>query len=204
MLLPLHPAGADEEHLPAGDVAGLRHRGHVAVLQAGRGDTLPLVDRLHRLDLIAQLRRPLELRALRGLLHLPPQVVQQVLLLPLQEGRGLAHLHGVLLCRGAPGDARGGALPDVVIQTGTRQVARDLDGAGTQLEQFPDGADRPPHQFGFMVGIGSEVSAAVSHHLAGHHDLGEGLVRELDVRVGLVVGHPHVVRRPVALDQVDL
>ena len=203
LFLTHQPPAADEEELHA-SLHVIRHqRDDILLGQLGRDDLLSLDHVLDRLHLIAQAGGLLEVQRLGRLLHLPLELLEDGVALPLQELRHVVHRAPV----GGAGDERGArsaAQPDVIIQADLLLVPLlYLSAAGAQLEHLLDDPQRLPHRPG--VGVGAEVPVAVLLDLADHDRARERLVHgQADVRILLVIPQADIVVGPVLLDQVRL
>jgi len=124
---------------------------HVLIEQVAQHGALLLQRPLDGVQLIAQLRRPLELEQAGGALHPLVQLRAQLVGLALEEQRHLVHRALVFLGRDGV-DARRGAALDLVLQAGPPPVGHHLIGAGAQLEVAVDEAQRLADGRGARIG----------------------------------------------------
>ena len=102
-------------------------------------------------------------------------------------------------------DARCGAFLDVIFEARLVLARRDRFGrqvqrAGTELEDRLDRFQRPLHVFD--VGVGSEIFGAIFFDTPGGEDARKALVLDTDVGIGLVVLEVDVVARLELFDEV--
>ena len=134
-------------------------------------------------------------------LHALPQRARKVGLAAFQKHAHVAHGFGVSLRRGQPGDARPQASLDVVLQAGTRVVAREIDLAGRNQKVPVDEIDDAVGEV--RRKIRTVIDRTVAPQPARHVDARKALGRrELDVGIALVVAQQNVIARLLLLDQV--
>ncbi len=175
-------------------------------LRVGEGGHLLVLHRpLDGAHLVPQDPRPFVLRALRGLLHLAPELPDEGLLAPLEEQLHLGDVGPVgVLPDGL--DAGTLAALDVVEQAGPPEgplAVADVERAGPEREEAADQVHRLVDAA--RRGVRTEVPAPVRDEPARPLDPGKVLAQaDLDVRIALVVLEPDVEARLEPLDEVRL
>src|SRR5581483_2076762 len=196
-------AVADLEDLGVGVGALDGDADQVRRLERLAGDPLALHQAPHRLQAVAQHRRPLELLRRRRLAHLALEVALHVAVAAGEEVDDRLDVAAILL---APhvADAGGLAALDVVVEAGRAGAAPRLGPlAGAELEQLAEQVQGLAHAL--RARVGAEVDAAGAVALAREVDARELLVEaDADVGVGLVVPQADVEARPVAPDELLL
>ncbi len=172
---------------------------HVLIEEVARHHPLLLQRHLQGLDLVADLRRHLELGPRCRVAHARAQPVEQLVALAVEKQSHVAHLIAVRLARDGQ-HAGGRAALDLVLQAGALAVVQHVVGAGAQLEVAVHHPQRLPARRRRVVG--PEVVGAVVAEPPGHLQ-----ARPLPVRVEpqhqevLVVRELDVEARLVALDE---
>ena len=125
----------------------------------------------------------------------------EVAALAVEEEADVADGFGVGVICGEAGDAGAVAALDVVLQTGARMIAGEIDVAAGNHEALVDeGKDAAREIRGE---IWAEVGGAVFFNFAREIDAGIFFVeRELDVRIGFIVNEADVEFRLIALDEI--
>ena len=173
------------------DDVGVRHGtgGHQLLLPQG----------LHRLQPVPQLCGLLKFQLLRGLQHLCPQLLGQLLVVPGEQQPGL--LHGSPVVRRAPAQlAPALALVHVVIQAGPvlPQVPGKLLAAVRQLQGPENGVQ---HMLSHApAAIWPKISRTIVSQLVDHGDSGV-LLRHVQPQVGVALV---ILQKDVIFGQIPL
>jgi hypothetical protein len=201
-LLADHLAAAQDQRRHRGTPRVTRHAEHVGVAPAARNHLLGHPRVLEQRDLVAALRRALELAARRRLLHLCVQSPGQLVVAAAQEEQEPVDHRAVLggIDRGAA-IARPDAALDVVVEAGPVGAAVVLEvPAGPHRKDAADLAQRAPQDLD--VGVRAEIPRAVVLDLAGDRDPRPlFLDAHPDVREALVVLERHVEAGLVLADE---
>ncbi len=196
-------AASEKEDLDAGGAAVGVRRDHVGVVDhALHVDVLMRLDGGQRAYPVAVARRGLEIQPLRSFGHGVGEFGLDVAAAPRQEGAGLVHL-GLILRRTDAADAGRGAALDLVLQAGPRARGEHRVGAVAQQERALQRRDRAVDRA--RRGERPEVIGVPAPRAPVLGELGVVVVlRDHDVREGLVVPQEHVVARHEPLDEVRL
>ena len=180
-----------------------RHGDQVRAAQRAAGHLLALHHRAHRVEPVAEERRPLEVLGLGGLLHLRLEVARDLLVAAGEEGDDPVDVSPVLLLVDVAHAGRLAAI-DVVVETGDPRAPAGLRSlAGPVLEELAEQVEGLANALG--AGEGAEVGAIGPVALASEVDARKLLVEaDADVRIGLVVPQPDVEPGAVALDEALL
>ena len=199
MFLPDQLAAPHEEDLDARLALRFCDRDQVHVDTRTPNDLLIFGHAAHRDDAIANARRGFEVHAFRGRVHLALQTIQQTILLTLEKQDHFVD-QGVVFVFGLEPDAGRETALDVVLQAGPFALPVDRLAARAQRKGNPHDID----QFAdaVRVGVRPEVACPVVAHHAREHHARKGFVRDLEIRIALVVAQPDVERRLVAFDEV--
>ena len=155
---------------------------------------------IDRLAQIAILRRHLVTQLFRSLTHALFQRVGEFGVAAFEQQAHVAYGFLILSRRAQPFDTWSKTTLDVILQTGARRLAVDVNVAGAQLKSPIDQVDGFSRQAGRQKG--AEVERAVFLNAARNHDLRKGLVNgQLQVRIRLVVFEFVVEARLVLLDE---
>ena len=175
----------------------------VGVIALDSCDALLLLQQIDSGDQVAIFCSQLILFAFGRRPHALLQRARQVSASAFEEQLHVMHRFGVALGRGQPLDTWAQASPDVVLQTGPRIVAIQVQLAGRNQEMPVNQIDKSIRQAGREVR--SEVERAVfAQSPRRKHSgiaLGDG---QLDVGIRLVVAQKDVVARLLLLDEVVL
>ncbi|MHC2575733.1 hypothetical protein ACVMHR_000472 [Bradyrhizobium diazoefficiens] len=193
-------AGAEEEHLDAGEAALLVDGEHVGLLHRARIDALLRLDRRQRGKAVAIERGGLEFELIGRLLHLAGELLLHRMALAGEEVGRLAHqgrIAGEINLAGAGT----GAAADLVEQAGPAAALEEGIGAGADQEralQRRDGAVD-----GACGGERAEIASGPGLRSAVLQDLRRPVVAgDQDIGKRLVVAQLHVEARPELLDEV--
>jgi hypothetical protein len=148
---------------------------------------------------VFHLRRLLEGERFGCGVHLLRQAVDDFAVPAGEEQAGETHVLVVLVLRHQADAGRRTAV-DLVQQAGPRAVGEHAVLAGAQQEGALHQLYRLAH--GPHAGQRPEIACVAPDGAAVEGDAREGVLRELDVGIGLVVPEQDVVLRPQALDQV--
>ncbi len=197
------PAAAHHGEVDAGEPAVLHDRKHVGIgIRSGGVDRLLVQHARQRAELVAHRGCLLEAAEFtREILHAGFHLAHHVGTVAFEEAHGAIDV--VRVARGIDqSDARRAAAMDLVQQAGPRAVRVHGVFAGAQakdlLQQLDAVLDRPG------VRVRAEDAGAPVDRAAVVGHAREGMLGELQVRVGLVVAEHHVVARRQRLDQVVL
>ncbi|MEY9407157.1 hypothetical protein ABH989_001623 [Bradyrhizobium ottawaense] len=193
-------AGAEEEHLDAGEAALLMDGEHVGFLDGARIDALLRLDRRQSGEAVAVECGALELELTGRLLHLARKLLLHRMALAGQEVARLAH-QGRIAGKVDLAGAGAGAAADLVEQAGPAAALEEGIRAGADQEgalQRRDGAvDRAGG------GERTEIAPGPALRAAMFQDLRRPMVTgDQDVGKRFVVAQLHVEARPQLLDEV--
>jgi hypothetical protein len=133
--------------------------------------------------------------------HAHFEAFDQVVALAIEEEARIADGFRVLLVGTETRDARAEAAFNVVLQTGARMIARQIDIARRHHEALVYERKDAAREAGWK--IGAEIECAVFLHFASEVDAGIFFVgRELDVWVGFVVEKTDVEFWLIILDEI--
>ena len=198
-----HPPFAQREHLHRGALGRDRDPEHVDRPDRLALDRLALRQAVDRAEAVAVARRVLEPLLARRQAHLLLEPPPDRAVVPRQELDHLVDQLAVVLLRDVADAGREAALDvevearDPAVAAGLRPLARAV------AEHAVQHVERLAHLL--RVRVRPEVDDAAAMPLSREHDAREVVLdRDRDVRERLVVTQAHVVRRPVALDEVLL
>ena len=176
---------------------------NVGVVTLCGGDALALFDVFESAKKVAIGGGLFELFFFGGGRHAGFEAFHQVVAAAFEKQADIAGGFGVALVRGEPGDARTEAAMNVILQTGARMAAREIDSTARHKKPFVNEMEYAAREA--CREIGAEIERAVLFDAAREIDarifFGSG---ELDVRVGFVVPKHDVELGAVLLDEIVL
>src|SRR5213078_1965582 len=171
----------------------LRRRGDDVDIARSRAlDELARLQLLQSGDLVANLRRALECKRRRSLVHLPLQMLEHLGRLALQEERRVLYVLLVLAFSDQP-DAGPRAALDLIEHAGPRAIGEHAGLAGAQLEHLLQQRHALTHRAGARKW--PEIRVRLVQLAAMEPELREALAGQAKVGIALVVAEDDVVAR---------
>ncbi|QTK78991.1 hypothetical protein AT6N2_C1210 [Agrobacterium tumefaciens] len=193
-------AGAEKEHLNAGDTAFVMNGEDIRFFDTSGIDALMALDMRKGSQAVAIDGGALEIEVFGGLIHLPRNRGLDALTLAGQEILGFLHEFCVALVADLMRAGPGTAL-DLVEKTGARAGLEHAIRTGSDQEGALQRIDRAADSTGRCEG--AEIVALARARAAMLEDGRRAIIRgDEDIGKGFVVTQKHVKARPQALDQI--